>query len=126
MRALLANYFQDPQNSDIVWTLILGWDTKDVRELCVSSEHAETRLGYTVAESLKLAVSYLRDAGSAGELMGLGVLRVCGPRVAAMELADGWRVLVEANQKLRDGDDAEDWSNVARVKILAIKVSHGD
>jgi hypothetical protein len=104
--------------------LELAFDSKTLRDICESDDHARRELGLKVAEILKHRLADLRAATSIYDVV------VGNPRLIddteyqymAIDLCDSHRMVFSANHLNNPIAESGklDWSKVRRIKILRI------
>jgi hypothetical protein len=86
---------------------------------------AERELGVAVAESLRRRLADLRAATSVSDLIASPPLPLTDPLQMAIELSDGYRLVLAANHVSVPmlGSGLVDWSAVTRIKLLRMERS---
>jgi hypothetical protein len=107
----------------------LAFSTKTLRELCESQVAAQRKFGRRVADALRGRLADLCAAANVLELPAGNPREIEGGRhrYYAIDLADGYRLVVCANHTevpvAKDG--GVDWVRVSRVRVHRIEVANG-
>ena len=105
--------------------LELAFDSKPIRAICESASQAEAEFGAKAAEALHGRLADLRAAVSLEDLPVARprLLRDDDPSVMVMEFSPGHQLIFRVNHprppKTKSG--SVDWTNVSRIKLLAIQ-----
>lgn len=104
--------------------LELAFDSKFLRNICESGDHARSELGPKVAEILKHRLADLRAATSINDIV-VGKPRLIENteyQYMAIDLCDGHQMVFSANHLNNPLAESGklDWSKVRRIKILRI------
>jgi hypothetical protein len=98
----------------------ISFETKELREICRSSEVAEQSLPRTVARSLRAVVADLRAARYFDEFTQIQGLP--GTEECAVPLGDGYKLHVASGHRITPRTDRDfDPTKVYRVRVLAIE-----
>ncbi len=106
--------------------LELGFESKELRDMCESEAEAKRQLGDTVAEMLKHRLADLDAARSPRDLVAGRPRLSQDGRTMVVELSEGHRLVFTANHPgyptTSTGD--VDWARVSRIRILRIESDH--
>lgn len=102
--------------------MILAFETKDLRELCVSEAKAKQELGDAVAESLKRRVADMRAANSLADLAPFGALApFAEDALHRVDLTNDRFLVIAANHPApRLPSGTINWTIVKRAKLVRI------
>lgn len=110
-------------------SLQLAFESKPLRTICESADHARVDLGETVAETLKHRLADLLAATSVRDIVAgrPRVLPGSAGKDMAVDLCDGRRLVFTANHPSNPmtKDNNLDWGRVSRIRILRIEEDHG-
>jgi len=108
--------------------LELAFESKALRTICESEDHAKRELGPEVAEVLKHRLADLRAGTSIYDLVaGRPRLLDNGDHQRmVVDLCNGYRVVLEANHPNNPVTEADRlaWVKISRIKVLRIESDH--
>lgn len=103
--------------------LEIAFETKELRELCESTDAARNTFGDDVAASLRRRLADLRAATCFSDIVASPPTQVDGGSLMAIDLANDCRIFLAANHirnpMLESGQI--DWLSIDRIKIVDIK-----
>lgn len=103
--------------------LEIAFETRQIREICLDNELAETKLGSELAASLMKRIADLRASASVLELVA-GNPNPIGTDKYSVSLSEGFKLIFCANHVppriLPSG--STDWENTHRIKILGWEI----
>jgi len=100
--------------------LVVAWEDKEIRSICLDTDIAHAKLGAAIAVSLQTRLSELIAADNINDLP-LGDPAEIDDSCYKIDLIDGYRLIFCNNHPkppLRDGKI--NWVEVTRIKILKI------
>lgn len=105
----------------------IAFDTRELRLLCEKNE-PPVSLASTVVESLRSRLADVRAALTVHDLVA-GAPNAGGDHgeILVIQLADGYELILHANHVNNPVavDGKVDWSNVSRVKVIAVESVSG-